>query len=192
MGTGKKAQVIVVGLGIMNSNTINSRSRFRLSRKATKDFWVGIAQKLHHDGVNFELFTNGSPHDYMQALRISKAIETHLSISCNLAPQPTMPYELAHQISRYKAIIASRLHAHVIATSYFIPSVGLLWDDKVESFFKETKRPDLIFDDFRNVDIRNIVETLYQVMEKRISESIVREKKEIIQKNIHSILLTIK
>jgi polysaccharide pyruvyl transferase WcaK-like protein len=105
-----------------------------------------------------------------------------------LAARPKTPYQLAQLISGYKAIVASRLHAHVIASSYFVPSVGLLWDDKVLAFFKDTGREDLVFDNFGIKDVSSIVEALYKIMGRRVDKAIIKEKQELVLSNVQAIL----
>ena len=155
------------------------------------EFWVAIIEKLDRDGVSFELFTNGSQQDYSLALNVVTSVRERLSISCDLATRPQEPCQLAHLISQYRAVIASRLHAHIIATSYRVPSIGLLWDDKVLAFFKDTGREALVFDSFEAKDAGNVVEALYQVMDARVDETTVMEKQGLIADNVRAVLAAI-
>jgi len=187
----RQRQVITdnrVGLGIMYMKMLNHQSSVRLSEDELVAFWLDIIKRLHQDGIDFQLFTNGSLQDYSFASHIVRSAQKSLAISCDLAARPQKPYELAQLISRYRAIIASRLHAHIIATSYHIPSIALLWDDKVLAFFRDTGRETLVFNSFVTKDVDSVVKALYQVMDVHIDEGIVREKQELVLDNVRTIL----
>jgi len=177
-----------VGLGIMYVNRTNTQRSVRLSTRELIEFWAVIIRRLHQDGIDFELFTNGSQQDYRLALDIITSVQQRSNIPCNLAPRPRKPSELARRISQYRAVIASRLHAHIIATSYCIPSIGLIWDDKVTAFFKDTGRENLVFNGFDVNEAGSIVDTLYQIIDTHVDEAIVKEKKALIVNNVQAIL----
>ena len=52
-----------------------------------------------------------------------------------LCPAPETPRELVELIASFRSIIGFRLHSHIIAASLDIPSVALVWDQKLPSFF---------------------------------------------------------
>ncbi len=130
-----------IGLGIMNPETINRRraEKERFSPDALIQFWEDLALKLTLDGFTVELFTNGDVGDqsYAESVRASLAAKSH---DVRLVTRSTTPTELAHTISRYEAIVAFRLHASIVAFSYGIPSIGLVWNDKVQEFYQESGR----------------------------------------------------
>ena len=41
-------------------------------------------------------------------------------------------------LAGFQSIISFRLHSHIIAASLDIPSVGVVWDDKLRFFFQKT------------------------------------------------------
>ncbi|HFI0063786.1 TPA: hypothetical protein ACGORR_002024, partial [Streptococcus suis] len=43
--------------------------------------------------------------------------------------------ELVQTISKFNRIISFRLHSHIISRALSIPSIALIWDNKVEEFF---------------------------------------------------------
>lgn len=49
---------------------------------------------------------------------------------------------LVKTISRFQSIISFRLHSHIIAASLGIPSVAVVWDDKVRGFFGKIGHPE--------------------------------------------------
>lgn len=136
----------LVGLGVISLAAVNRRLRSALTGNQLASVWEGIIRELIEQGHTVELFTNGTGDDYVTAQQFSESIKENYGLHCAVAPRPVRPEELARRISRYSAIIAARLHANIIATSYRIPVVGLSWDKKVESFFEAIGRPDLSLD----------------------------------------------
>lgn len=131
----------LVGVGVMSLAAINRRLRPKLTTKQFASIWEGIIRALINQGHAVEIFTNGAGDDFAEAQQLSESIKDRYGILCPVAPRPTRPKDLAWTISRYSAVIAARLHANIIATSYRIPTVGLLWDKKVGSFYKAINRP---------------------------------------------------
>lgn len=125
-----------IGLGVIDLKSANRRSQVSLAEEEYIAKWQSIIHSFAKQGKDIELFTNGNPQDYRTALKIAEHMKATYSITCLVAKRPTRPYELAHQIAGYSDIIAARLHACIIATSYRIPVVGLSWDKKVNSFFE--------------------------------------------------------
>jgi len=179
----------LLGLGLMSVDSINRHSRVKLTHDELANFWIEIARNLHKEGKMFEFFTNGCPRDYRFAEYVLRSVK-QLRIPCKLAPRPTRPYELARCVNKYKAIIASRLHAHILATSYLVPSVALNWDDKVQSFFSDTGRANIAFNyDIGIID--KIIEILLEIMDEPVSESILKDKQNLILKNVYNIVNSI-
>jgi polysaccharide pyruvyl transferase WcaK-like protein len=152
----------LIGLGVIDLRKINvyNPHQGNLSQQDLTDFWLGVVGELHQRGIAFEIFTNGSAYDYAFAAKIAKAVKEKLSIACPLAKRPLRPRDLALGISRYTAVVAFRLHASIIATSYGIPVVGLAWDDKVRSFYEETGREKLCLN-IHECDSEDVLATLF-------------------------------
>ena len=81
-------------------------------------------------GYDVEIFTNGSPIDYI----VAKSLYFRFNQLLTLAVRPKNDRDLVYQISKYNIVIASRLHALILSYSYKIPFVGIVWDAKVEEF----------------------------------------------------------
>jgi polysaccharide pyruvyl transferase WcaK-like protein len=137
----------VIGLGVIHRRDVNS---YRSNKAALSDVdlinaWLGIINVLARQGLKFEIFTNGNAVDYQFAHNLSQAVQTKLSIPCRLAERPTKPIDLAWNISKYSGVIASRLHANIIAASYKIPCIGLIWDEKILEFYISIDRLKHVF-----------------------------------------------
>jgi len=87
-------------------------------------------------GYRVHLFTNGSPEDEAFKDALAAGLDPEI---VNL-PRPGTPSQLVANIGRCDCIIAHRLHANIVAYALDIPSIGLNWDSKVQSFFELTGR----------------------------------------------------
>lgn len=129
-----------IGLGVMNS------SRF-LEDEMIK-FWMDIIKILTLRGVEWRIFTTGSESDAVLAYKVLEAINIeHVEYYLSL---PNNPNELIDIIANFNGIISFRLHSHIISYALTIPSVGIIWDKKIEDFFEKIDRKDYIFNLFDN------------------------------------------
>ncbi len=98
--------------------------------------YINIIKSLEKKGYKWQLFSNGNKSDYEMGIKILEVLNLPVSETL-LVKRPEKFEELLTTISSYKAVIAGRLHANIIAASYNIPSVGLIWNDKLK-FFGQT------------------------------------------------------
>lgn len=121
----------IVGLGMMYANSIPS--------KAVLKFWKRLILELEQRGVNWKIFVNGSGNDIAFARYvISNLQELNRPFEHCIAPVPRKPLDLVQLLAGFRSIISFRLHSHIIAASLDIPSVGVVWDDKLRFFFQKT------------------------------------------------------
>ncbi len=101
-------------------------------------FYAGLARALCDTGERVMLFTNGAEEDRaaLDRLCVLPEIEARIATGhVSIAAPAARPEDLARQIGGYRAVVAHRLHACIVAWSYGRPIVGLGWDRKVQSFF---------------------------------------------------------
>lgn len=110
------------------------------------DWLVALAADLAARGRRITLFTNGSPEDraYLEAMtpRFRNACGEALAV----APHFATPGELARFVGSSALVIAHRMHACIAAYSYGVPSIGLAWDVKLDSFFASVDRAGFMVD----------------------------------------------
>ncbi|WP_211452186.1 polysaccharide pyruvyl transferase family protein [Collimonas antrihumi] len=116
-------------------------------------YFLELVRQASASGYRVHLFTNGAPED--EALKDRLAADLGPGQVHNL-PRPVLPSELVANISRCDSIIAHRLHANIVAYSLDIPSIGLSWDSKVQSFFALTGRDDF----FIRESVPDVADTL--------------------------------
>ena len=151
----------LIGIGTIRAGIFRVNGRM-IAEKDLIDFYVAMIDKLNEQNQRWQLFTNGTSADYNIGLKILErlGIEPNEKV---IAPQPKTSQELISLITQYKGIIANRMHAHIIATSFDIPTVGFIWNDKIKWFAKhlgienrffdcdEMKDSDKIFSTFENL-----------------------------------------
>lgn len=107
--------------------------------------WYGEAiAALADAGQQVTLFTNGSPEDAAYLAANAAAWTAHDKVT--LAPAFDCPAQLVDCISRCTLVVAHRMHACIAAHSYGIPTIGLSWDVKLNSFFDAVGRPEWVID----------------------------------------------
>lgn len=116
----------VVGLGVMYSN---HAPLWKITR-----FWIRLIRELDAVGIRWKMFCNGAVDDYNYAAYVlEKAGRSREKYLCRCAENPQ---ELIRQISSFCSLISFRLHSHIVAASYGIPAVAIVWDEKLRFFYR--------------------------------------------------------
>ena len=163
-----------VGLGIISLNN----SKF--SEKILIKFWINIIDELSKRNIKWKMFCNGAQCDYRLAKKILnlKGMEEKKF----LQKRPTIPEELIANISEFKSLISFRLHSHIIASACGIPSIAIIWDKKVEEFFKKInleKRCKTI-----NSSIQDIVDSLEIAEKEGIDNDMIKRQGDLSKKSL--------
>ncbi|WP_179228542.1 polysaccharide pyruvyl transferase family protein [Leptolyngbya ohadii] len=140
-GIDRCSKARMIGLGICSAAVLSRHTPAQADffQNELISFWVNIAEALTAKSIPFQLFTNGAKEDEQFAAQvIERMVAQGLPVPPLVCPKTAL--ELVQDISQFRAVIAFRLHACIIAHSLGIPTVGLKWDTKVESFFNKCKR----------------------------------------------------
>ena len=128
----------VIGLGIARFDLFSDYGHF--TKKEDIIFlWNCIYSELDRRGYRCLLFTNGLDADYYAAKKIFKSVNSKDII---IAKRPRNMGELTSIISHLDGIITTRLHSSIIAYSYGIPTIGLVWNEKQLMFGEATHHYD--------------------------------------------------
>ena len=101
------------------------------------DEYVKLIEMLRNTGREVQLFTNGLKADNEFADRINERLSgPKVSVK-----KPACPKELVETISSFERIMAVRLHAAIIGTSFGIPNVSLVWNQKQTMFGEKLGLP---------------------------------------------------
>lgn len=137
--TPKPPSRTTIGLGILSPSVLVRHAPAQdLGEEWWAQFWVALVLELKNRAMDCELFTNGDAED----LRFAEIVQRRLVDREGIMPirHAKALDDLVSTIREYKAIVAHRLHASIIAFSVATPSVGLKWDSKVSSFYDRISR----------------------------------------------------
>lgn len=126
-----------IGIGVIRPEIFEENSNNK-NRLDILEMYQGIIQELLNNSKKFKLFSNGMKSDYKFGIEILKSMD--LDPKKYMAPLPQSSIELVQCIAQFEAIIAARMHANIIATSLNIPTIGLVWNDKMNLFAKMVNR----------------------------------------------------
>lgn len=165
---------IYVGLGVISLNDTE------FNEKLLVKFWIDIIDELNRRNIKWKMFCNGAQDDYCLARKILnlKGMEEKNF----LQKRPTIPEELIANISEFKSLISFRLHSHIIASACGIPSIAIIWDKKVEEFFKKInleKRCKTI-----NSSIQDIVDSLEIAEKEGIDNDMIKRQGDLSKKSL--------
>ncbi len=108
------------------------------------DWLVALATDLVARGRRITLFTNGSPEDRAYLDMLAPRFRIACGDAVSVAPCFETPGDLARFVGSAGLVIAHRMHACIAAYSYGVPSIGLSWDVKLDSFFASVDRTDFM------------------------------------------------
>jgi polysaccharide pyruvyl transferase WcaK-like protein len=160
-----------IGLCPINVADLNAyrMSQDRISEKEFIQFWLGVMQRLVKENREVEIFTNGNLSDEAFTKTLAAIAGSMHITRFSRAKRPTRPVELARQVSRYCGIFALRLHTHLLAAAYGIPTVGLEWDAKVRSFFSDLGRPEFCYR-WEEIDAGTVADKLLNSSESGLNQ----------------------
>lgn len=150
-----------IGIGLMDFK-LYEHNNIQLTFNDYEELVMKIIEKIESKNLKWEFFCNGSIEDFKFIETICKKHNWNNKI----APRPTIPEELVNTIIQYNKIISFRLHSHIIATSFSIPTIGFVWDNKVRDFSRNINREEFFID--LNKDCVNMFE---KISEKFFSEN---------------------
>lgn len=192
-GVSADSKSTLVGLGISEPNTLKRSTvgKNDFSAKQVVQFWVDLAELLVADRHEVVFFTNGQTDDYAFAKEIVDRIKIKSKKEIVLLKRACSPQTLVDQISRFRAIVAHRLHSNIIAYSLGIPSVGLIWDKKVAEFGKISGRSRFYLGPFE-MSAQLVRQRLWEAMENGIDPFQLLDRKALVLENVKEMLVSTK
>ena len=117
-----------IGLGLVREGLFKNYG-VSFGKQQMLDLWKGICRELDARGYEYKIFTNGLHSDYKFAEEFVQDMGMDRKRDI-LIPRPVETKALEDTIAGFKAVIACRLHAAIIAYSYAVPGVELVWNRK--------------------------------------------------------------
>lgn len=127
----------VVGLGIARYKLFADNGIPEVDHDVLLRFWQGVIAELEKRDIKWTVFTNGLASDEDFALEVLCSVGHG-----NMVGRPAEGWELARTIHSFRGIIACRLHSNIIAYSYGIPGVGLVWNEKLAMWGQKIGHPE--------------------------------------------------
>ena len=125
-----------VGLGVAREGIFIDYGG-NIDKQFLLDYWKNTALLLENKGYKWKIFTNGAYSDELFAKELLEYIGHG-----EILPRPLVSTELVKNISYFDALIATRMHSNIIAYSLGLPSVGLVWNDKLKMWGEKTGHPE--------------------------------------------------
>lgn len=169
----KQTDKITIGLGVVREGLFSDNG-IDMSREEMLAFWSELFAEIEKRGFDCKLFGNGALsdqkflEDLLKYMRISRKDWEKVAYR-----RPVSVEELVDTINSFDGIIAGRLHAAVIAYSYNVPAVELVWNNKQLMFGQAIGFPER-FVPASGSDVRHLVD----LMERAIREGYNSEGRE--------------
>ncbi|MDR3527565.1 MAG: polysaccharide pyruvyl transferase family protein [Rhizomicrobium sp.] len=139
----------VVGLSVMSPVALKYHSDTDLPGNDVIRRWnVALVYALVDAGYHVNLFTNGSSEDdaCLRLLALAISGDSNIMASVTVSERPLTAEKLAQLIASCDVVIANRLHSNIVAYSFGIPSIGLSWNTKLNSFMTSVGRGEYLLD----------------------------------------------
>lgn len=122
-----------IGLGIARSGLFKDNG-FDIDENMMLQMYSDLYIKISKNGYEPIVYSNGLIEDHLFAEKLRKYIEREFGYNVCVAERPTTVKELCELICSFKAIVCTRLHSSIIAFSYDVPSIGIVWNTKQKMF----------------------------------------------------------
>ena len=153
-----------IGIGIVRYRIFEDHDLPQITKEFQLEMWRSLIVELEKRGYSWKLFVNGLKSDFEFAQEVLEYMGKSEEKQQYLVPRPTESRELVETIASFKGIVACRMHANIIAYSLGIPSVGLVWNDKLTFWGCSIGYPErfLTSEHFTGKEIADCLETSLQ------------------------------
>ena len=90
-------------------------------------------------------------------------------------PAPECPKELVNLIGQFKSIVSFRLHSHIIAAALDVPSIALVWDQKLRFYFEKIGHGERCMT--IKQDSKEVISRLHRAEEEGYDRSLIERQK---------------
>lgn len=127
----------VVGINVVRGGLFKANFK-DWSLEDEEKYIRDLVALFDENGVDYRLFTNGSVLDTNSMIYIAQRLEIpQEKLIC-----PDTTRELVRAVAGFDAVLAIRMHAGIISYALDIPSVNLVWNDKIPHFYRSIGYPD--------------------------------------------------
>lgn len=148
-----------IGVFIMRANAFIDNG-IKFSREDAAALWLDLIKQLEKNGLDYELLTSGHFGDEAFLDYLIK----HYNVDAKKCVfNMNSPEKLIEKISSYDAVVSCRLHPSIISFSLGVPSLGIVWNSKVNYFYEAIDYPERIVET-SGINGSKLVERLKSVM----------------------------
>jgi polysaccharide pyruvyl transferase WcaK-like protein len=130
LGASEPIRSKLIGINLINPNNFRDYGG-ELSYEKVLNFYKNLITELQLKGQLFKLFSNGMSKD----MQFGQRLVTDLNLPpATLLPAPATSKELISEILSFDIILAARMHAGIVSTALEVPTLGLIWSEKIDLF----------------------------------------------------------
>lgn len=178
----KKKRSKIFGIGLVRGGIFQDNGIY-ITPNELADFYIQLISEVEERKIEYKLFTNGLESDNeLLPLIMKKLGKDKLDIM-----EPKEDIELIEIISDFTVVIAARLHANIIAYALNIPSIGLVWNNKLKMFGNDIGYPER-FIDSNNLNSKSILNSAIIANEEGYKPDFRNEYKASAKQHIEEIL----
>ena len=127
----------IVGLNVVRGGLFKANGiKWTLDDEAA--YFKELVRLFEQKGIEYRFFTNGSVLDNNSMSYIAKQI----GVSDEMLITPDSTREVVRAIAGFDAVLAIRMHSAIISYALDVPSIDLIWNEKIPYFYKNTGYPD--------------------------------------------------
>lgn len=126
--TGKQKHNKTIGLNIARRHIFENYGLNPIDDEYVMSFWIHLYNHLSELGFKPILYTNGYSGDTEFAREIAE------KLAVNTVFEPQNLAELCDLISSFEFAFVTRLHSAILCTSYKVPSISFVWNNKQSMF----------------------------------------------------------
>ena len=154
----KKIGIFILREAGFKDNNIN----FSGEKAAT--LWKGVEEELKARGYDYEFLSSGH---FPDEAFIEKMINKYGINPDKCVFNMDAPEKMVSRISSYDGVISCRLHPSITSYSLEVPSVGIVWNNKVVNFYNNIGYPERLIRTDR-IKAKHVVNTLILAMKKKV------------------------
>lgn len=154
-----------IGIFVLRANGFKD-NKIDFSKDEAADLWKALTQELEAQEYDYELLTSGHFADeaFLDYLIRDYDVPVNKCVFNMNSPE-----RLIRKISSYDAVISTRLHPSIISFSLNVPSVGIVWNSKVEYFYRSIGYEDRIID-VKGIEAKDIVKKIERIMDQGLKK----------------------
>lgn len=127
----------VVGINVVRGGLFKANAK-KWTLDDEQAYVKELVELFDQHGVEYRLFTNGSVLDNNSMAYIAKQI----GVPDDKLIVPDSTREVVKAIAGFDAVLAIRMHAAIISYALDIPSLNIVWNEKIPYFYKSIGYPD--------------------------------------------------